>query len=456
MIQKIIQIARQAGQIIEEAKNEKQITKSKEDGTVVTTTDLKVDKFIIEQLNKFFPDIEVLTEETVSVITKDTFFIIDPLDGTQEFLNSIKDPSLIEYAVMIGLVKQHIPVLGVVYLPATKTLYYAEQGKGAFKECGDKTEQIYTKNSNKILIGKYNVDEDLELYLKNKYNLTSEQTFKGGSFGVKVCQLAEGLFQEFIHTNYDKNKIHASIWDSCASDIILKEAGGFSHTIKTLESVNYKQIELTNGYIASSNKFNTLFIFDIDGVLGNFEKLRKLRDVAHCKAIANKHNITEKQAIKLLNETRIKLKQEGKHSTIDAMRALGVSEKEFYDIMNSVPVEGNIVLTSHVVELLQKLKSGNAIVALTNTPTKAILATLEYLGLLHFFDAVYCIDKYNFVKPSIEIYKTIMGDFKAKEVISIGDSEEKDLKPAKQLNLKTFYFSTKDDSSDIRALLDFF
>lgn len=455
MIKEIIKIAREAGKIIEEQKKVKQELFTKGDDTVVTTTDIKVNKYVVSELKRCYPDVEILSEEAKNDVKAKSFFVVDPLDGTQEFLNSIDDPKFVEYAVQIGYVKDGEAVLGVVYMPAVDRLYYAEKGKGAFVVDKGEEQRLNTKHSDKAVIGRYNIDDDLKELVKERYSKSLEEVGLGGSFGVKVCKVADGTFNEFIHTNYDKNKVHASLWDSCAPDLILREAGGRSFQINNLQPVKYcvDCVNLTKGYVASSNKYKKLLIFDVDGVLGNFEKLRKLRDAAHCKAIAAKNGVSPLDAEKLLAETRLKLKEQGKYSTIDAMQALGISKKEFYNIMNSVPVDGNIVLTPHAKDVISKLKKDNAIVALTNTPTQATLATLRYLGLLHYFDGVYCIDMYDFIKPSVAIFKRILQDFCAESAYSIGDSVKKDLEPAKKVGLNTVHFSNKDDKSDLREVL---
>lgn len=183
-----------------------------------------------------------------------------------------------------------------------------------------------------------------------------------------------------------------------------------------------------------------VLIFDVDGVLGNFDDLHKDRDVAHIKAVAEKNSISFEQARKLFFDTKEKLKKLNKFSTIDTIQSLGITKEVFYQIMNSVPVEGRITITKNAKLVLEKLSRKHVIVALTNTPSDATLKTLQHLGLVAYFDKIYSIDKYNYVKPSMDIFRKIMNDFRATEGFSIGDSIEKDLIPAKKVGLKTILF----------------
>lgn len=188
-----------------------------------------------------------------------------------------------------------------------------------------------------------------------------------------------------------------------------------------------------------------LMIFDVDGVLGDFTQLKLLRDQAHIEAIARKHQITMNQARILFYNTKEKNKAVGKAATMYTMLSLGITKEEFYAVMNSVPIEGNIVPTKDVQQVIKTLALNNILVALTNTPYDATIKTLNYLEVLPCFKKVYTPDRYNYIKPSTEIFKQILSEhnFQPHLSISIGDSIEKDLKPAKNIGIKTVLFSQK-------------
>lgn len=200
----------------------------------------------------------------------------------------------------------------------------------------------------------------------------------------------------------------------------------------------------------------SLLIFDVDGVLGNFEQLKKMRDQAHILAVAKKRNLAINEAESLFFQTKEKLKPEGKHSTLDTMSHLGISKKEFFQIMNSVEVQGNIIPTPNVQETLSTLSKKHTIVALTNTPHQAMVKTLNCLGVSSLINKIYSIDQYNYVKPSTKIFGIILQDFPQRPVYSIGDSIEKDLVPAKQMGVKTILFGTTNKQEGVDfVIIDF-
>ncbi|MBI5392541.1 HAD family hydrolase [Candidatus Woesearchaeota archaeon] len=191
-----------------------------------------------------------------------------------------------------------------------------------------------------------------------------------------------------------------------------------------------------------------LLIFDIDGVLADFTKLRLLRDIAHIQAVAKKHNISQEQAKQLFHNTKENNKMLGKHSTIDTMLSLGITKQEFYTIMNSAPVEGNIIPANNAQSIIKQLSEKHKLVALTNTPYEATSKTLQQLNILQFFANIYAIDKHNYIKPSQGIFKQIILENNAAIAVSIGDSFEKDLAPAKTLGLKTVLFKIANNKQD--------
>ncbi len=122
-------------------------------------------------------------------------------------------------------------------------------------------------------------------------------------------------------------------------------------------------------------------------------------------------------------------KTEGKVATIHTMLSLGITREEYYALINSVPVEGNIIPTRDVQKVIKKLALNNMLVALTNTPYDATIKTLRYLEVLPYFKKIYTIDKYDYIKPSTKNFKQILTEhnFQPHLSLSIGDSVEKDL-----------------------------
>ena len=122
----LARIALQAGAIIMQVYNDGFHVHDKDDDSPVTIADHRAEAYILQQLRRLAPDIPVLAEEEVAAGREPelgrTFYCVDPLDGTREFIAHRKD-----FTVNIALIHDHIPVAGVIYAPAHGTLYVADQ-----------------------------------------------------------------------------------------------------------------------------------------------------------------------------------------------------------------------------------------------------------------------------------------------------------------------------------------
>ena len=130
-IQTVIMIAKNAGGILLDfySKNYNVSQKYSDPKVLVTDADLASEKYIIEELRKSFPNYQIVSEEqrAHAVDWTKEVFLIDPLDGTKQFV--AKTPN---FSIIIGLCVSGQPTLGVVFLPLLGELYFAEKGKGAF------------------------------------------------------------------------------------------------------------------------------------------------------------------------------------------------------------------------------------------------------------------------------------------------------------------------------------
>jgi 3'(2'), 5'-bisphosphate nucleotidase len=185
-------------------------------------------------------------------------WIIDPMDGTKDFIHKTGD-----FSVMIGLVEKmgdiYRPILGVVYVPVTQTHYYASLGGRAFRKEKDKAEecikvsQIDDFKESKMISSRFHKSE-LEDSLFN--DLLLKERIPCGSVGVKINKIAEGG-AEFNMNPSDRTWE----WDVCAPDIIISEAGGVLRDIKGTE-FNYNKENPRNsfGYFASNGKNHNKFL----------------------------------------------------------------------------------------------------------------------------------------------------------------------------------------------------
>lgn len=187
----------------------------KSDGSPVTKADLRSNEVLMRHLKE--TNIPVLSEETLRIETPypERIWIVDPLDGTRDFIKKNGN-----FCVMIGLLEHGSPVLGVVYVPATDTIYYAEKGKGAHAVKKGKTTPLKVssrENSDLKFLSSRNVSfPEMEAV---KQELDAETIFCG-SVGVKAALLGEGTGDYFFYLG------KLGEWDICAPEIITKEAGG--------------------------------------------------------------------------------------------------------------------------------------------------------------------------------------------------------------------------------------
>ncbi|MDD7736373.1 MAG: 3'(2'),5'-bisphosphate nucleotidase CysQ, partial [Bacillales bacterium] len=193
----------------------------KNDDSPVTLADKNADKIIREYLGNLFPSYGFLTEESdddLSRLDKDYVFVVDPVDGTKDFI--AKDD---QFTTNIGLVYKHEVVCGVVSIPATNEIYFAIKNQGAYYQ-KDEEKAIKIHANDKldnltILTSHFHTTkEELEIIEKNKGRIAKVE--KVGS-SLKACRIAHGLAELSYRLSPNTKE-----WDTAASQIIVTEAGG--------------------------------------------------------------------------------------------------------------------------------------------------------------------------------------------------------------------------------------
>lgn len=198
--------------------------KTKSDSSPVTEADEAADGLISEGLREAFPDIALITEEQAAThdLVSTTFLIVDPLDGTKEFVNRRGD-----FTVNIAYVVDGIPVRGVVYAPARKRLFYTTATGGAVEETGEfdpetagETSPIAVSEADntalRIVASKSHRDQATEDYIAH-YAL-SEAKSAGSS--LKFCLVATGEADLYPRLGRTME------WDTAAGHAVLNGAGG--------------------------------------------------------------------------------------------------------------------------------------------------------------------------------------------------------------------------------------
>lgn len=191
----------------------------KDDGSPLTQADLRADAVIQAGLQAAFPGVFVLSEESSSAPghSRDTFFLVDPLDGTREFLQRND-----EFTVNIALVQDGGPVAGVVLAPALGELFYAAQGLGAWKKVGGQVVALRTApaplgTALRVTGSRSHANAAQAAWLDR---LPDQHHFTGAGSSLKFCRLAEGRADIYPRLG------PTCQWDTAAGQAVLEQAGG--------------------------------------------------------------------------------------------------------------------------------------------------------------------------------------------------------------------------------------
>jgi 3'(2'),5'-bisphosphate nucleotidase len=190
---------------------------SKDDDSPLTQADLRSDDVIRRGLEAAFPGVFILSEESQpqDVAPRERFFLVDPLDGTKEFLKRND-----EFTVNIALIEQGRPVAGVVLAPALGQLYFAAQGLGAFRrtaqgDLGLRTQPPATPL--RVIGSRSHGGDALQAWLGK---LQCDHAFVAAGSSLKFCRIAEG--QADVYPRHGPT----SQWDTAAGQAVLECAGG--------------------------------------------------------------------------------------------------------------------------------------------------------------------------------------------------------------------------------------
>lgn len=188
----------------------------KEDNSPLTLADKEANKLIVSRLSKAFPDYAILSEEekdNEERLNNDYCFIVDPLDGTKEFIKRNG-----QFTVNIALAYQGKPVMGVIYVPVTEELYWASEKNGAYLTLQGKTEKIQVSNRK----------EDIRVVMSSSHGCVEMDNMiqknhlvnyvKIGS-SLKGCLIAKGDAEIYYRFNPTME------WDTAAMQCIVEEAG---------------------------------------------------------------------------------------------------------------------------------------------------------------------------------------------------------------------------------------
>jgi 3'(2'), 5'-bisphosphate nucleotidase len=253
-LQCLLGLAQKSSEKIMEIYNKGFNVTLKSDHSPVTDADLASDKIIREGILSAFPDYGLLTEEDADDfkrLAKDKVFIIDPLDGTADFVR--RDG---QFAINLALSNHGEPVVGVVAIPTTGDIYFAVKGHGAFLKSPDKMlKRIHVSYRQHNLIVLASVcfpNPNLDAQIDKHASMIRERRRWGSAW--KECLIAEGKADLCYSTGSGTKE-----WDVCAPHLVITEAGGvFTDCNGQPITYNKKDVYNRNGYIAANMAANCL------------------------------------------------------------------------------------------------------------------------------------------------------------------------------------------------------
>ncbi len=225
LLLEVTALAREAGRAILEVYASSFSVQEKEDRSPLTEADLRSEKLILAGLRRIAPEIPVLSEESVQMPygTRrhwSRLWIVDPLDGTKEFVQRNGD-----FTVNIALVDNHRPVLGVVHAPVHERDYFACEGTGAFRsdaQAAGRPIRVAKRGTGPVRVvgSRSHRGSSLDSFLAR---VGPHELVEVGS-SLKLCLVAEGQADVYPRLG------PTSEWDTAAGQCVLEQAGG--HVVK--------------------------------------------------------------------------------------------------------------------------------------------------------------------------------------------------------------------------------
>ena len=245
-IQKLNKIAKDAGAAIMNIYSQPIEVEQKADDSPLTLADRESNRIILEGLQKNYSDIPYISEETRQFPYEERknweyFWLIDPLDGTKEFIKKND-----EFTVNIALINNGVPELGVVYLPAKDILYYAIKGQGSFKveQNGDPKKiyarQLQDKKELIIMGSRSHGNQELQDFVEQKKQEYDNVEFIASGSSLKFTMIAEGKADIYPRLGPTME------WDTGAAHAIVLESGKKVYKYGTDEQLKYNKEDLLN------------------------------------------------------------------------------------------------------------------------------------------------------------------------------------------------------------------
>lgn len=240
-IDKIVALALEAGKMAVNDFEAKNFTiKTKEDGSRVTSTDIAISEFLRHNLEAEFPTIPTICEEgKLREISGDTFFLIDPIDGTSSFIKGNA-----EFCINIALIKNKKAIFGLIYAPifeGGKMVFNDERNQIILNDKPIATRQITEEKQLRIITSSRSQTHDVEEYIsKNFPNFAENFVIEKIASAVKFFRMIEGDANFYLHFRPSME------WDTAAGQALVEIMGMIPKNLNNGEILTYKKPGFNN------------------------------------------------------------------------------------------------------------------------------------------------------------------------------------------------------------------
>ena len=219
IVEDLIETFLYAGEISLDLRKKGLTKEIKSDNTPVSNGDLEVNKILIKRISELTPNIPIVSEETSENKSRDNlenFWLIDPIDGTYDYINNLD-----EFTINAGLIIQKKPVAGLIYAPAKKRMFYS-YGDGLSFELinGEPIKLGHSKNFEKNEIKFVSYSNKIKPEIDEIYKKLNVKKYVRMKSSLKFCVIAAGEYDGYVA------EPRASEWDIAAGHAILKHSGG--------------------------------------------------------------------------------------------------------------------------------------------------------------------------------------------------------------------------------------
>lgn len=247
----LVSIVKHAGNLILEVYHTDFEVGFKEDESPLTIADQTANNYIVKELSSLFPHFHFITEETKNAEfdeRKDWEYtwIIDPLDGTKEFVKRNG-----EFTVNIALCHRSEIIFGIILVPVTGEIFYAQKGEGSYKiDKNGETQQLSISAPGDELIvvaSRSHRSQEVDDFVNTMSSDYKEVVYQAAGSSLKLCLVAEGKAHIYPRLGPTME------WDTAAGHIIAEEAGAIITRHDNGQQLNYNKENLLNPYFIVSS-----------------------------------------------------------------------------------------------------------------------------------------------------------------------------------------------------------